>query len=90
MILNQPSSGRTAEQKAKVAQVFRQLECLSRFPLEVREQLATCAGYRYYNAGRTVLREKNQPVSVYFVLNGEITVSRLQWDPVSEINEVIQ
>ncbi|XP_062701163.1 uncharacterized protein LOC109432946 [Aedes albopictus] len=82
MILNQPSSGRTAEQKAKLADVFRQLECLSRFPLEVREQLATCAGYRYYNAGRTVLREKNQPVSVYFVLNGEITVSRLQWDPV--------
>ncbi|EAT38635.1 AAEL009485-PA [Aedes aegypti] len=82
MILNQAPASRTAEQKSKLADIFRRLECLSRFPMEAREQLATCAGYRYYNAGRTVLREGNHPVSVYFVLNGEITVSRLQWDPI--------
>ncbi|XP_062537286.1 uncharacterized protein LOC134205737 [Armigeres subalbatus] len=82
MILNQPASSRTAEQTDKLAEVFRRLECLSRFPMETREKLANCAGYRYYNAGRTVLREGNLPISVYFVLNGEITVSRLQWDPV--------
>ncbi|XP_053681627.1 cyclic nucleotide-binding domain-containing protein 2-like [Sabethes cyaneus] len=81
-ILNQPAKDRTAEQRAKLVELFRRLECLSRFPLEVREQLATCASYRYYNAGRTVLREGHEAQAMYFVLDGEITVSRSTWDPV--------
>ncbi|XP_055550192.1 cyclic nucleotide-binding domain-containing protein 2-like [Wyeomyia smithii] len=81
-ILNQPSEERTAEKRDKLAEVFRRLECLSRFPPEIREQLAKCAGYRYYNAGRTVLREGHEAHAMYFVLDGEITVSRLTWNPV--------
>ncbi|XP_065090453.1 uncharacterized protein LOC135711513 [Ochlerotatus camptorhynchus] len=82
IILNQPVRNRTEEQKAKLAGVFRKMKCFSRFSLAAREQLANYARFHYYSAGRTVLREGNEAFAVYFVLNGEITVSRLQWDPV--------
>ncbi|XP_058443373.1 uncharacterized protein LOC131425449 [Malaya genurostris] len=81
-ILNQRAEDRTPEQILKLNEVFRKLECLSRFPAKIREQLARCARYSYYNAGRTLLRQGHQPQAVYFVLDGEITVSRVQWDPI--------
>ncbi|XP_058811524.1 cAMP-dependent protein kinase type I-alpha regulatory subunit-like [Topomyia yanbarensis] len=81
-ILNQRAEDRTQEQILKLNEVFRKLECLSHFPVKVREQLAACARYLYYSAGRTIIRQGQQPLAVYFVLDGEITVSRLQWDPI--------
>lgn len=82
IIINQPVCVRTEEQKLKLAAVFRKMKCFSRFAVEKREKLADCARFHYYSAGRTILREGNEAFGVYFVLNGEITVSRLQWDPV--------
>uniref|UniRef100_A0A1Q3G5G3 Putative effector domain of the cap family of transcription factors n=1 Tax=Culex tarsalis TaxID=7177 RepID=A0A1Q3G5G3_CULTA len=81
-IMNQDAADRTPAQRAQLCAVFDKLDCLARFPAEAREELASCARYQYLDPGRMVLREGHEPHAVYFVLNGEITVSRLWWDPV--------
>ncbi|XP_038121408.1 cyclic nucleotide-binding domain-containing protein 2 [Culex quinquefasciatus] len=81
-IMNQEAADRTPAQRAQLCAIFEKLDCLARFPPEVREELASCARYQYLGPGRMVLREGHEAHAVYFVLNGEITVSRLWWDPV--------
>lgn len=81
-IMNQEAADRTPAQRAQLCTIFEKLDCLARFPPEVREELASCARYQYLGPGRMVLREGHEAHAVYFVLNGEITVSRLWWDPV--------
>lgn len=80
--MNQEAADRTPAQRAQLCAIFEKLDCLARFPPEVREELASCARYQYLGPGRMVLREGHEAHAVYFVLNGEITVSRLWWDPV--------
>ncbi|EDS28916.1 conserved hypothetical protein [Culex quinquefasciatus] len=80
--MNQEAADRTPAQRAQLCTIFEKLDCLARFPPEVREELASCARYQYLGPGRMVLREGHEAHAVYFVLNGEITVSRLWWDPV--------
>uniref|UniRef100_A0A182KBM0 Cyclic nucleotide-binding domain-containing protein n=1 Tax=Anopheles christyi TaxID=43041 RepID=A0A182KBM0_9DIPT len=81
-ILNSPPEARTKEHRRALRTVLRKLECLQELTADQLEDLAACATFEYFGPGRVVLREGHHPNAVYFLANGEITVSRLRWDSI--------
>uniref|UniRef100_A0A182XC37 Cyclic nucleotide-binding domain-containing protein n=1 Tax=Anopheles quadriannulatus TaxID=34691 RepID=A0A182XC37_ANOQN len=81
-ILNSPPADRTREQRRVLRTVLRKIECLQELTVDQLNDLAGCATFEYFEPGRVVLREGHHPSGVYFLANGEITVSRLRWDSI--------
>uniref|UniRef100_A0AAG5DU68 Cyclic nucleotide-binding domain-containing protein n=1 Tax=Anopheles atroparvus TaxID=41427 RepID=A0AAG5DU68_ANOAO len=85
-ILNSPPGERTEDARRILRLVFRKIECMQEFTDGQLDDLAGCATFQYCEPGRVVLREGHQPHAVYFISNGEVVVSRLQWDNIYKIN----
>lgn len=60
-----------------------------RRPQKVRARLAKVVRYQYLRKGRTVLREGHFAETLYFILDGEITVTRRTYLPVCTIGYVV-
>ncbi|XP_058065439.1 cyclic nucleotide-binding domain-containing protein 2-like [Anopheles bellator] len=82
-ILNSRPEERTEDHRRTLRTVLRKLECMRDFSKHQLDELAGCVAFQYLEPGRVILREGHEPVSVYFVADGEVTVSRRQWDWVS-------
>ncbi|XP_055639557.1 uncharacterized protein LOC129777349 [Toxorhynchites rutilus septentrionalis] len=82
--LSKPVEERTYWQRDRISEAFRDLECLARFPPEVRQELTTVARYVFYTANRAILKEGREAAGVYFVLEGIVCVSRMKWNPLYE------
>lgn len=55
----------------------------SKFYLQkIRSRLSRVAQYLYYTQNRVIIREGHFANAIYFILDGEITVTRKQWLPV--------
>ncbi|ETN64694.1 hypothetical protein AND_003556, partial [Anopheles darlingi] len=79
-ILNSPGEKRSEADRRSLKTVFRKLDCMQDFTDWQLDELARCATFQYLEPGRVILREGHQPYGVYFIANGEVTVSRRQWD----------
>ncbi|XP_050093326.1 uncharacterized protein LOC126576198 [Anopheles aquasalis] len=79
-ILNSPGEKRSAMERRSLRSVFRKLDCMQEFTEWQLDELARCATFQYFEPGRVILREGHQPSGVYFIANGEVSVSRRQWD----------
>uniref|UniRef100_A0A182WFC0 Cyclic nucleotide-binding domain-containing protein n=1 Tax=Anopheles minimus TaxID=112268 RepID=A0A182WFC0_9DIPT len=81
-ILNSSPAERTEHKRKSLGVVLRKIECFQDLTSEQLDDLASCATFEYFEAGRVILREGHQPHAVYFVADGEISVSRLIWDSI--------
>ncbi|XP_053658520.1 cGMP-dependent protein kinase egl-4-like [Anopheles marshallii] len=79
-ILNSPPAERTRNHRRLLTKALRRIECLRDISLEQLDDFAGCATFKYFGAGRVILREGQQPHAVYFLANGEVVVSRVRWD----------
>lgn len=50
---------------------------------KIRARLAKVARYMFVTAGRTIIREGHTPTALLFILDGEVSVSRMMYNPVS-------
>ncbi|XP_053669706.1 uncharacterized protein LOC128720086 [Anopheles nili] len=81
-ILNSPPEERTLSQRRVLTVVLRKIECLQQLSEDQLVDLAGCATFQYFESGRVIIKEGHHPHAVYFLANGEIVVSRLQWDSI--------
>ncbi|XP_035790785.1 uncharacterized protein LOC118466053 [Anopheles albimanus] len=79
-ILNSPGEKRSDADRRSLHSVFRKLDCMQDFADWQLDELARCVTFRYFEPGRVILREGHPPSGVYFIANGEVSVSRRQWD----------
>uniref|UniRef100_A0A182QK65 Cyclic nucleotide-binding domain-containing protein n=1 Tax=Anopheles farauti TaxID=69004 RepID=A0A182QK65_9DIPT len=88
-ILNSAPEERTEEQRRVLTVVLRKLDCLQELAVEQLDEMARCAAFQYVEPGRVILREGHHPEAVYFLANGEVVVSKLQWDSIYQIHNDI-
>ncbi|XP_063704422.1 uncharacterized protein LOC134833870 [Culicoides brevitarsis] len=82
-VLNIPADDRTPEQKRKLVPLLLDLPCFQRFPPVIRAQLASCTYFYFVNARRIILRQHHHASAVYFILNGEVNISKETLDNVT-------
>lgn len=69
----------------RILNVIFNLKCLHTFSPLVRCELSKVLFFVYYQKGRTILRENHVASTAYFILDGEITVYKRQWDSVRHL-----
>ncbi|XP_078681632.1 uncharacterized protein LOC144916378 [Branchiostoma floridae x Branchiostoma belcheri] len=58
-------------------------EAFAQLPVHMREQLVKVGWYDSFEANRVIVREGHDPTSVYFILNGKATSTRVETDLVT-------
>lgn len=53
----------------------------------MKSQLAAVTIFVYYPPDRVIIKQNDPPISLYFILTGEVIVSQTSWDPV--LNEFV-
>lgn len=48
----------------------------------VKKKLAAVTYFRYYGPGRVIVREQQEAHAMYFVVSGEMDITRLEYDPI--------
>ncbi|KAM7360315.1 uncharacterized protein ACRADG_004761 isoform 2-T2 [Cochliomyia hominivorax] len=83
---------RTTEDRKKLVTLMANLNCFNNFPPKIRARLSKCVKFMVLNAGRKLIQEGNLPLMLYFVLTGEVEVSKRIFDHVqnSYINKTVK
>lgn len=50
------------------------------FQQHVKKKLAAVTYFKYYGPGRVIVRQHHEAHALYFIINGEVTVSQLFYD----------
>ncbi|XP_075159474.1 cyclic nucleotide-binding domain-containing protein 2-like [Haematobia irritans] len=79
-LIRTPYHFRTNEERKKLVALMTNLTCFSRLPPKVRARLAKCIKFMVIGAGRTLMKEGGMPLMVYFLLTGEVELSRRVYD----------
>lgn len=79
MLLISPSE-RSAEDKAYIYELFKKLRAFTKYPEDVRENLAAVVFYQYLPADRVIVRRDRKADNLYYVANGEISLSKVVAD----------
>ncbi|XP_037048079.1 uncharacterized protein LOC119082622 [Bradysia coprophila] len=75
-IFNKPNQDRTTAEKEQLTAVIHSLKCFETIPETFRGHLMEICHFLYCNAGRVILREGHHPSALYFILDGEVNVSK--------------
>ncbi|XP_017028516.1 uncharacterized protein [Drosophila kikkawai] len=67
---------RTIEDRKKLCLLVAGLECFSRIPPKIRARMAPILEFMYVNESRVIIAEGDTPISVYFILNGEVEMKK--------------
>lgn len=80
-LLRSDEDRRTSEDRTLIRRLIGNLKCLHRYPVHVRENLATAAMFSYFGPGRKLVSEGHPSVAMYFIISGEANVSKMTFDP---------
>ncbi|KAL7728905.1 hypothetical protein ACLKA6_004244 [Drosophila palustris] len=75
-LIRTPNYLRTIADRNKLCSLFAGLRCFHNIPPKLRAGLVPCAKLMSINAGRTVIREGDDPHTVVFIVTGEIEMSK--------------
>ncbi|KAH8235106.1 hypothetical protein KR032_008799 [Drosophila birchii] len=80
---------RTIEDRKKLCLLIAGLECFSRIPPKIRARMAPVLEFMYINESRMIISESDMPITVYFILNGEVEMkknvyNKAKWTEVPE------
>ncbi|KAH8245490.1 hypothetical protein KR032_010894 [Drosophila birchii] len=71
-LLRTPHHSRTVDERKKLCTIVAGLACFSKFSPKVRARLVPYVKFMAVNQGRTIMKEGDQPVSIYFIIAGEV------------------
>ncbi|KAF5284733.1 hypothetical protein FQR65_LT13435 [Abscondita terminalis] len=83
-ILCKPTWYRTDKDKTHLNRVIGGLKCFRRYPSHVKAELAAVTYFVYYGPNRTIVREGDPGLALYFIITGEVSVQKLSYDPIEE------
>ncbi|XP_057656378.1 uncharacterized protein LOC130893936 [Diorhabda carinulata] len=86
-ILNKPKEYRTEEDQKILAKSISGLKCFRKYPSGVKEKLAAITYFCYFPAGRVIIKQDHMPDAMYFILQGECSVTISRYDNI--LQEVI-
>ncbi|KAH8285982.1 hypothetical protein KR054_000263 [Drosophila jambulina] len=67
---------RTIEERKKLCLLIAGQECFSRIPPKIRARMAPVLEFMYINQSRVIIAEGDIPISLYFILNGEVEMKK--------------
>lgn len=82
-ILKKEPENRTPAERRRLVIAISSLKCFARYPPRVRSRLARVCFYLFFEAGKVIVKEGHPPGAMYFILDGEIAVTKMQLDTVS-------
>uniref|UniRef100_A0A6P4EII4 Uncharacterized protein LOC108042556 isoform X4 n=1 Tax=Drosophila rhopaloa TaxID=1041015 RepID=A0A6P4EII4_DRORH len=71
-LIRTPHVIRTIPERMKLCTLFAKLRCLSRFTPKLRARLVPVTRLIAVDAGRVIIRQSDVPITVYFVITGEV------------------
>ncbi|XP_037911720.1 uncharacterized protein LOC119651940 isoform X2 [Hermetia illucens] len=79
-ILKKEPENRTPAERRRLVIAISSLKCFARYPPRVRSRLARVCFYLFFEAGKVIVKEGHPPGAMYFILDGEIAVTKMQLD----------
>lgn len=71
---------RSSTDKAYIYDLIKKLRAFSKHSEDLRENLAGVCVYQYLPAGRVIVRQGHKAENLYFIVNGEVNLSRVTID----------
>ncbi|KMZ10071.1 uncharacterized protein LOC6740153 isoform X1 [Drosophila simulans] len=75
-LLRTPHAKRTVDERKKLCTIVANLACFSKFPPKVRARLVPIVKFMAITPGRIVMKEEDFPVTIYFIIAGEVEMSK--------------
>ncbi|XP_001355051.3 uncharacterized protein [Drosophila pseudoobscura] len=88
-LLRMPHSTRTVEERKKLCTIVANLACFSRFNPKLRARLVPYLKFIALTPGRHVMKEGDFPITIYFIITGEVEVSKMFFNKVTKQYESI-
>ncbi|XP_015433092.1 PREDICTED: uncharacterized protein LOC107189133 [Dufourea novaeangliae] len=79
MLLTSPGS-RTSVERTYIYELFKKFHAFRKYPEHLKRSVAGVCVYQYLKPGRVIVRQGHQAENLYFILNGEVTLSRVVTD----------
>ncbi|XP_033167286.1 uncharacterized protein LOC117145664 isoform X1 [Drosophila mauritiana] len=77
-LIRTPHVIRTIAERRKLCQLFAKLTCLAGFSPKIRARLVPVVRLMPVDAGRIIIRQSDAPITVFFVLTGEVHMIKNQ------------
>ncbi|KNC22172.1 hypothetical protein FF38_01846, partial [Lucilia cuprina] len=71
---------RTVDERKQLVSLMSGLNCFNKIPPKVRARLAKCVKFMVIGPGRILIKEGDWPMMVYFILTGEVEVTKFVFD----------
>nr|NP_573100.1 uncharacterized protein Dmel_CG12698 [Drosophila melanogaster]AAF48559.2 uncharacterized protein Dmel_CG12698 [Drosophila melanogaster] len=75
-LLRTPHAKRSVDERKKLCTIVANLACFSKFPPKVRARLVPIVKFMAISPGRIVMKEEDFPVTIYFIIAGEVEMSK--------------
>ncbi|XP_076749689.1 uncharacterized protein LOC143422711 isoform X2 [Xylocopa sonorina] len=75
VLLTRPEE-RSSDDRKYIYELFKKFRVFIKYPERLREVLAGVCFYQYLRAGRVIVRQDRVAENLYFILNGEVSLSK--------------
>ncbi|XP_037732501.1 uncharacterized protein LOC119563258 isoform X2 [Drosophila subpulchrella] len=75
-LIRTPHAIRTIPERMKLCKMFAKFRCLVRFTPKIRARLVPVVRFMPLDAGRKIIRQSDTPITVFFILTGEVHMYR--------------
>ncbi|EDW82255.2 LOW QUALITY PROTEIN: uncharacterized protein Dwil_GK25219, partial [Drosophila willistoni] len=75
-LLRTPHFARTVEDRKRLCSIVANLECFQKLPPKIRARLVPVVTFMAVNSGRNLMKEGDFPITLYFIINGEVEMSK--------------
>ncbi|XP_017066776.1 uncharacterized protein LOC108104933 [Drosophila eugracilis] len=87
-LLRTPHSTRTVADRKKLCHIVANLACFSKFSPKVRARLVPHLKFMAVTPGRVIMKEGDFPVTIYFIITGEVEMSKNVFNKASKVYEL--
>ncbi|XP_071570054.1 uncharacterized protein [Temnothorax nylanderi] len=88
ILLVRPSE-RSSADKAYIYDLITKFHAFTKHPEDLKEKLATVCIYQYLPADRTIVRQSRRAENLYFIINGEVNLSKVAINELTGNEEVV-
>lgn len=76
-------SERSKENRAYIWQLMKDLKAFQKYEEDTRESLSYVCRYQYVPEGRVIVRQGHEANALYFIVKGEVALSKIEIDEVT-------
>ncbi|XP_011698331.1 PREDICTED: uncharacterized protein LOC105456180 isoform X2 [Wasmannia auropunctata] len=80
---------RSSEDKAYIYDLITKFRGFMKHPEQLRKNLAAVCFYQYLSAGRGIVRQGRKAENLYFIMNGEVSLSKVAIDELTGEEKVV-